>query len=800
MMLSMEWLSEFIDVSETDIKSYCDRMTATGSKVEGWETLGEDITNVKLVKITKIEKHPDADRLLVCQVDTGSGRLQIVTAATNVFEGAYVPAAIAPCDLPGGVKIKPTKMRGVPSDGMFCSIEELNLTLHDQPGAAEDGILILTDEEIAGHVLGDDIRDVLAMRDSVVEFEITPNRPDCLSVIGLARETGASYEKVPLYHTPKVKGSGGDISDYLTVSIEAPDLCPRYTARVVRNVKIAPSPMWLRRRLRACGVRPINNIVDITNYVMLEYGQPMHAFDYTCLDGAGIVVRRASEGEKFISLDNKDHTLCSDMLVIADRTKPVALAGIMGGANSEILDSTSTVVFESANFNGASVRITSKALGMRTESSGRFEKGLDAECTLPAVERACELVEMLGAGEVVDGITDVYPGKREQTVLPLEPARYNAFLGVDISREFMVKTLVSLGFGVEGDTIYVPSWRADVACMNDIAEEIIRIYGYNEIQSTAFTAGVRPGSFTPAGQYKNRLAGLLTNRGFDETCTFSFISPRFYDRIGLPADSPLRSSIVIRNPLGEDTSVMRTIILPSVLEALERNNNYHSEPAVALFETANVYSSAADGSVDEHIETALAFYGCGDFYSLKGAFEAIFADAGIKCVCYTAVRDNPTYHPGRCAKATVNRKDGETLLAVFGELHPEIAAEYGFDDTRVYAGTLKTDMVLDLASFWRLYTPLPKYPAVTRDFAFVCDDTIESAAICEAITKAAGKLVENVSLFDVYKGAQIPEGKVSLAYKVTLRAADRTLTDEEAEKASAKITKALDALGAQLRA
>ena len=793
MILSLKWLREFVD-PEVSVKEYCDRMTATGSKVEGWEELGDDIENVLVGRILKIEKHPDADKLQICSIDVGEAEpRQIVTGAQNVYEGMMVPVACAPALLPNDVKIKKGKLRGVESNGMLCSIAELGLTLNDMPGAPEDGILPITEECKPG----DDIREVLALRDTAVEFEITPNRPDCLSVIGLARETAASFEKKAAYHTPKSVEGTGDISEYIAVENNCAELCPRYAARVVKNVKIAPSPLWLRMRLRASGVRPINNIVDITNYVMLEYGQPMHAFDYSCIDGKKIVVRKAADGEAFKSLDDIDHTLRSDMLVIADEKKPVALAGIMGGANSEIKDDTATVVFESANFDGPSVRITGRALGMRTESSGRFEKGLDAENVLPALERACELVEMLGAGEVVGGCIDLYPGKKPQTVLKLDAKRINETLGVDLTEEYMADVLKSLDFTVICDRIIVPSWRSDVECMNDLAEEVLRIYGYDTIQPTLFKAQVKTGKFTPRQQYRHRMADLLCSLGMNEIVTFSFISPRWYDKIGLAADDKLRKSVVIRNPLGEDTSVMRTTLLPSLVDCLVRNGSTHGGKA-SLYEIAAVYRPTEDPNAlpDEHLEAVLGTVGSGDFYNLKGICEAVFADAGISGVKYVAESENPTYHPGRCAK--MYAADG-TELGILGELHPTVLEGWGLD-VPAYTAVLELEKILALANFDREYKQLPKYPASSRDFAFICDEDLESASVEEVLRKAGGKVVEAVTLFDVYRGAQIGEGKKSMAYTVTMRAADRTLTDEEADKAANAMLTALESeLGVTLR-
>ena len=793
MKLPLEWLSEFVDISDIDTKRYCDRMTDTGSKVEGYEVLGAEIENVVVGEILSVVAHPDSDHLVICMVNVGEDApRQIVTGASNVFAGALVPVAKAPAKLPGGVVIKAGKLRGVASDGMMCSIAELGLTLHDMPYAIEDGILILKEDCKAG----DDIRDVLKLSDTVVEYEITPNRPDCLSVIGLARETGASFDRAVKYHTPVVRGAGDDIANYLSVRVDVPDLCPRYTAKVVKNVRIAPSPLWMRARLRAAGVRPINNIVDITNYVMLEYGQPMHAFDYTCLSGNQIVVRAATDGEVFRSLDSIDHTLRAGMAVIADAEKPVALAGVMGGENSEICDTTKTVVFESANFMGSSVRITSRALGMRTESSGRFEKGLDTENTLPAVLRACELVELLDAGDVVDGTIDVYAKPWKQTVLPLEVERINRFLGVNLSEQFMVETLQKLDFAVANGKVAVPSWRADVESMNDIAEEVIRIYGYNEIVSTAFTAAVRPGVFTARQTAKNEVCDALCGMGGYEIHTFSFVSPKNADKIGFAADDVRRNAVVLTNPLGEDTSVMRTSLLPSMMDVLARNNNYHSED-VFLYEVAPVYLPRADKNElpNEPMRIAIGMYGGCDFYHLKGVVEGIFARLGVKGVTMTACTDNPTFHPGQTATVC----SGDVVLGVFGAVHPTIAANYGFDRP-VYLADLDLDAMRAVADNKKQYAPLPKYPTVTRDLALLCPEEMEVGTLIAAIRRAGGKLLVDVKVFDVYRGKQVAEGAKSVALSLALRASDRTLTVEEADALVAKVLRALDkTLGVTLR-
>lgn len=798
MNLSMNWLADFVSVKDIAIRDYTERLTYTGSKVEGYEVLGEDISNVVVARIVKMEKHPDSDHLWICQVDTGNGVTQIVTGAQNIFEGAVVPAALPVAHLPGGVTIKAGKLRGVESNGMLCSFGELNLTDHDCPGKEANGILIL-EEELFGDKLGMDIREALDLNDTVVEFEITSNRPDCLSMIGLARETAVSFDRPLTLHTPAVKGCGdGDnIANYLKVGIEAPDLCYRYAARVVKNVKIAPSPMWLRRRLRACGVRPINNIVDITNYVMLEYGQPMHAFDYTMLDGAAIRVRRAADGEAFKSLDDVDHVLDSSMLVIADTKKACALAGVMGGANSEIGDNTATVVFESACFKGTSVRVTAKKNKMRTESSSRYEKELDPENCMPALQRACELVELLGAGDVVDGVIDCYPTHKPEVRIPFEVDRINRFLGVQLTEAYMTDILEKLECRVEDGVIIPPSFRGDLLCMNDVAEEIIRMYGYNEIKSTYMNAETTQGGRTAKQAFEVSVERALYGMGLDQIQTFSFISPKFYDRIRMPADSPLRRSVVISNPLGEDTSVMRTTALPSMLDVLARNNNFSNEN-VSLFENATVYlpSDNADELPTEKKVVTLGMYGKTDFYAIKGVVENLTALARLSDVTYTACTEDPAFHPGRCAK--VLTADGKEL-GVFGQIHPTVAAGYGFT-APVFCAAIDFEALWNAADLTIDYKPLPKFPATTRDFAFVCSEETEVGAIEAAMKKSGGKLVESIALFDIYRGANIGEGNKSVAFRVTLRAADRTLTVEEADKVSKKLCKDLEfKLGLKLR-
>lgn len=802
MNLPRKWLADFTDVSDVNTKDYCDRMTDTGSKVEGFETVAGEIKGVVVGKILTVEKHPDADKLVVCSVDVGADApIQIVTAATNVFPGALVPVATDGSDLHGGIHIKKGKLRGVESQGMFCSIAELGLTLHDMPGAVEDGILIFNDTDVENVVPGAPVPEIIGMTDDVVEFEITPNRPDCLSVIGLARETAVSFDRPLNIPEPTVVPlcDGDKVENYLRVDINDSDLCYRYSAAAVKNVKIKPSPLWLRMRLRAAGVRPINNIVDITNYVMLEYGQPMHAFDYSCLDGSHIIVRRAEDGEEYKSLDDKEHILDSSMLVISDEKKAVALAGIMGGANSEITDNTATVIFESATFKGSNVRVTSRKLGMRTESSGRFEKGMDPENTMPALLRACNLVQLLGAGEVVDGIIDVYPDKKSSTVIPLEVDRINKFLGVNLSEEYMINTLRALDFGYENGNVIVPSFRADVECMNDLAEEVIRIYGYNKIQSTGFVAPMTQGGRNAKQQFICDVTDALCGMGIDEINTFSFISPKYYDKIRMADDDKRRTSVTISNPLGEDTSVMRTTALPSVLEALAYNYSQKNEN-VHLFEIATVYlPTEPDKLPVESARISTAFYapaskGAEAFYEMKGYVEALMRLAGIS-VKFVAESSDRAYHPGRCAKVM---KD-DVCLGIFGELHPECAENYGFGCT-VCAAELDFDAIFANKKTVYEYTSLPKFPAVERDFSFVCEEELNAGDIEDVMLRAGGKTVESVKLFDVYRGHQIGDGKKSVSFAVMLRAADRTMTDEEADKVVSKIMKKLgEAFGITLR-
>ena len=791
MDLSIRWLKDYVDIGDISMRDFSEAMSMSGSKVEGWTTEFEDVKNVVVGKILSVEPHPDSDHLVICQLDVGQQEpVQIVTGASNVHVGDMVPAALHKSQLPNGVKITKGKLRGVMSNGMMCSIAELNLTKGDFPYAAEDGIFLLQED----CQVGQDIASAIGCNDTCVEFEITPNRPDCLSVLGLAREAAVTFGKELKMHTPEVKGCGGDIHDYLSVEVRNPQLCPRYTARVVKNVKIGPSPRWMRERLRASGVRPIDNIVDITNYVMLEYGQPMHAFDIEYVKDHKIIVRNAVSGETIQTLDGVDRTLSEDMLVIADSEKASAVAGVMGGEYSGINENTHTVVFESACFKGSSVRITAKKLGMRTESSGRFEKGLDAQNCLPAVMRACELVEMLGAGEVVDGVIDVDNTNYQPTRIHLDADWTNRFLGTDIPKEQMVKILTDLQFQMEGDEIIVPSFRSDVEHKADIAEEIARFYGYNNIPTT-IAKGSPEGGYNEYQKFERIVNQNMLAQGMYEIMTYSFVSPKQYDKIRLPKDDPKRQSVVIRNPLGEDTSIMRTNAIPSMMDILSKNYN-NRNGAVSLYEIGNEYIPV-EGELlpDEVPNLVLGMYGDGkDFFTLKGVVENLLDTLAIREYDVDAKSDDPTFHPGRCA---VLSKDGEEF-GIIGEVHLLVCANYGIN-TRVYVGKLKLRKLFAMMDTQRSYVPMPKFPASTRDLALLCDDALPVMTMEKAIKAAAGKILEKIELFDVYKGSQIAEGKKSVAFNISMRASDRTLTDEEVNGAMSKILKALEELGAQIR-
>ena len=897
MNLSRKWLQEFVSVDAND-KEFAEAMTLSGSKVELTHDLGEEISNVVAGRIVSMVRHPNSDHMWICQLDVGQAEpVQIVTGAWNIHEGDLVPVALHKSTLPGGKKIEKGKLRGEVSNGMLCSLKELNLDERDFPYAVitpaallndykpldpnkpsipadikagdkvfgpvacaqvtecgtvgsgryqvtldvggsttqvesvcsnihagdlvayntkanaictledlhaqqaefphciPDGIFVLQEEGVKP---GDDIKSVIGADDHVVEFEITPNRPDCLSVIGLARETAATYNVPLTLHEPEVKGGGaGSLVELLDVETPASDLCPRYTARMVRNVKIAPSPKWMRERLRSMGVRPINNIVDITNYVMLEYGQPMHAFDYRYVTGGKIIVRRAEEGEELTTLDGQVRKLNANHLVIADEHRAVGLAGIMGGENSEIVDDTVDVVFESACFDGTCIRKGALALGMRTEASAKFEKGLDPLNTLPAVNRACELVELLGAGEVLDGTIDILNYVPQPRVLKLEPEKINGLLGTDIAESEMVSILKKLDFQVEGDQVTVPSWRGDVIGMADLAEEVARFHGYNNIPITLMRGQTTLGGFSVEEKLERQLGSLCRAMGFDEIITYSFISPTCYDKIRWDADDARRQSFKILNPLGEDTSIMRTTVLPSMLEILTQNYNYRNQN-VRLYEVGRIYlPGGEDGLAVENKVLSMGAYGSDmDFYALKGCVEAILKDLRAEDVHFEVPSvTNPSYHPGRVADVYA----GAQRIGVLGQVHPLVAQNYGVD-AQFYCAELELNALMAAKGADPEYVPLPKFPNLTRDIAVVCDEVVTVGALEACIRKGAKGLLKECKLFDIYRGKGVEEGKKSVAFNLVLRADDRSLTSEEADEDVKSILAALEKeLGAALR-
>ena len=793
MNLPMSWLNDYMDIDVTP-KEYSDRLTMTGSKVEGWENMGESVQNVVAGKVLTCEDHPDSDHLHVCTVDAGTGEiLQIVCGAPNVKAGIIVPVALVGAVLPDG-KIKKGKLRGVESYGMLCSHDELGITEDMLGYEPEYGILILPDDT----KIGTDIKDIFGMNETVVEFEITSNRPDCFSIIGLARETAASFNKKFTIPEVKFNENSENIADTISVDVQDKDKCKRYCARMVKNVKIGPSPSWMQERLRACGVRPINNIVDITNYVLLEYGQPMHAFDLRDLQDNKIIVRRANDGEVIKTLDEQDRTLTSNDLVIADGGRAVAIAGVMGGFNSEVKDDTTTVIFESATFDGASVRLTAQRVGLRTESSSRYEKGLDYNSTVPAVERACQLVEELGCGENVGGMIDVMGNVTDMQPLAFRPDKINAFLGTDISTEDMVKYFDALEIKVDLDkmTVTPPSFRPDLEGEADIAEEVARFYGYDKIPVTLLSGEATCGMKTERQQVQDRVNELLTAQGMYEIYTYTFTSPSIFDKLNIPKDSEMRNVVKITNPLGEDTSVMRTTTIASMMDILSRNYNYRN-PSAKLFEIGKIFIPTTDGELpNEPVKITMGMYGDNvDFYDIKGICETMFAQLNVKNVKYEAVTDNPTFHPGRCAKISAGNK----VIGIIGEIHPAVSRKYGIE-TPVYIAELDFENVFLNIKTDIKFKELPKYPAVTRDIAMLVDKTVPVADIENVIKKASGKMLESLQLFDVYEGKQIPEGKKSVAYSAIYRSADRSLTGDEVQKVFDKVVKNLEnQIGAQLR-
>lgn len=797
MNLSMKWLSDYVTL-DTTVKDFCAAMTMSGSKVEVATEEGSEIKNVVVGKLLSVVPHENSDHLVVCQVDVGQEQpIQIVTGAPNVKAGDIVPVALCGAELPNGVKIKKGKLRGVESNGMLCSLGELGLTVHDFPYAIADGIFLIQED----CQIGQDIHEAIGLNDTSVEFEITSNRPDCLSVTGLAREAAATYH-VPLnLKKPTFQGIDGNIQDALQVEIQNKEKCPRYAAGIVKNVKIAPSPRWMRERLRASGVRPINNLVDITNYVMLEYGQPMHAFDLRYVKDGKIVVRNAAEGETITTLDGVTRTLSPEMLVIADAEKPIAVAGVMGGEYSGIMEDTNTVVFESAYFEPVQVRRTAKKLGMRTDASARYEKGLDPEGCLRTLERAFELVELLGAGEPVRTYIDLNYNEKQRNRIPFDPEWINKFLGTDISREEMCDTMKMLEIEVDGDTCISPSFRIDLERPADLAEEVARIYGYNNIPSTVIK-GVANASLTPKQKFRRTLENATVAVGCYGILTYSFISPKYFDKIALSADSSLRKTVVISNPLGEDTSVMRTTTLPSMLETLSLNYK-NRNAAVALYEIGKEYlPTAPDKLPEEPDRLTIGMYGDdADFFTLKGMVETILETAGLHDCTYKACgTDSPfgetcALHPGRSAVIYA----GETPIGYLGEVHPTVQKNYDIG-TRTYVAKLLIDEMQPLAQTEITYQPLPKFPAITRDLSLVCADKVPVGDLQAAMKNAVGNILEQITLFDVYKGEQIAAGMKSVSFSIRMRSHEGTLTDEQADAAMKRVLKALKEHGATLRA
>jgi phenylalanyl-tRNA synthetase beta chain len=783
MKVSVEWLNEYTPI-KVESKQLCDGLTMSGSKVEGCVRLGEEISNVITARITAIERHPDADKLVICRADAGDRVLQIVTGATNLSVGCIVPVACHGATLPGGNMIKTGKLRGQLSEGMLCSAAELGLTPADFPGADADGIFLLPDDM----PVGQDIVQVLQLNDTVIDFEITSNRVDCFSVEGLARETAVTFDQPFKPVVPEViAASPEQASSLASISIEAPDLCYRYCGRVVRQVKVGPSPAWLRRRLRCAGMRPINNIVDITNYVMLELGQPMHAFDLEQLAGREIRVRRANDREIMRTLDSIDRHLDSSMLVIADRDRAVALAGVMGAENSEITAGTTTILFESAVFNPKAVRQTARKVGLRTESSSRFEKGLDVYNAGRAIDRACQLVEMLAAGVVCPGTIDVWPEKPQPVTVPFNPASINAFLGTMIPAGWMIETLGKLGIPVKsGDEAYraeIPSFRPDLACEADLSEEIARIYGYNRIQPSLLSGKETTlGGRSPTQKTIEKIKDLLISQGFFEACTYSFESPRQLEKLCLPPGHPLRQTVQIQNPLGEDYSVMRTSMLPSLLQVAATNWS-RSVDSARVFEIAYVYRPKALplAELPEEIRHLTAFaYEAEqnekgrDFFVMKGIAVELFLHLGLDGIKYQAIQDCPWLHPGQSAAILL---DGQ-LIGQIGVIHPDVADHFAAAPQTVILD-LELASLIDRATEVRQYKPLPRFPAVTRDLALLVGTDVPADQLAQVISQAAGAHLEQIKLFDVYQGPQVPAGMKSIAFNLVFRSAERTLSDDD---------------------
>ena len=805
MNTSLAWLKAYVPDLDVEAQEFADAMTLSGSKVEGYEKKDEDLEKIVIGQILKIEKHPDADKLIICQVDVGAGTpLQIVTGAPNVKEGDKVPVVLDGGKVagghdgkmtPGGIRIKKGKLRGVESNGMLCSIEELGSTRDMYPEAPESGIYIFGEDA----VVGENAVKALGLDDVVVEYEITSNRVDCFSVVGLAREAAATFRKdfFPPVITPT--GNSENVNDYIKVTVKDTDLCPRYCARVVKNIRIAPSPVWMQRRLAAHGIRPINNIVDITNYVMEEFGQPMHAYDLDTIAGHEIIVRRGEDGEKFVTLDGQERQVDSSVLMICDADKAVGIAGIMGGENSMITDHVQTMLFEAACFDGTNIRLSSKKVGLRTDASGKFEKGLDPNTALDAINRACQLVEELGAGEVVGGVVDVYSRVRTGNRVPFDPEYVNRLLGTDIDRETMIGYFkkIDLGFDEMTSEVIVPSWRQDLHRPADLAEEVARFYGYDNIPTTLPSGEATTGKLS----FKMRIEAIARDIaefcGFSQGMTYSFESPKVFDRLRIPEDCSLRNVVTISNPLGEDFSIMRTTSLNGMLTSLATNYNRRNKN-VRLYELGNIYlpkQLPLTELPEERMQFTLGMYGDGDFYTMKGVVEEFLDKIGMnKKETYDPNAQKPFLHPGRQANIVYDK----TVIGFLGELHPEVADTYGIGE-RAYIDVLDMPAILPFASFDRKYEGIARFPAVTRDISMVVPKEILAGDIEAVIEQRGGKNLESYQLFDVYEGSQIKAGYKSLAYSIVFRSKEKTLEEAEISGAMKKILKALESMGIELR-
>lgn len=806
MNTSLNWIKAMVPGLEVTDQEFRDAMTLSGTKVENFTAFDKNLDKIVVGQIESVEKHPDADKLVICQVNVGSETVQIVTGAPNIpvgSSGQKVPVVLDGGRVAGGhdggalpedgIKIKKGKLRGVESFGMMCAIEELGSSREFYPDAPENGIYILGDDA----QVGEDAVHYLGLDDTVFEYEITNNRVDCYSIIGIAREAAATFRKP---FTPPVvteTGNAEDINDYVKVDVEATDLCSRYTARLVKNIKLAPSPKWMQRRLASAGIRPINNIVDITNYVMEEYGQPMHAYDYDTLAGGKIVVRRAKDGEKFITLDGQERTLDSDMLMICDGEKAVGLAGIMGGENSKITDDVKTMLFEAATFDGTNIRKATKRLGLRTDASGKFEKGLDPENALAAMNRACQLIEELGAGEIVGGVVDVYPNKKERVRVPFEPERINALLGTNVSVEEMLGyfKMLELDYDEAKQELIIPTFRQDLLRTADIAEEVARFFGYANIPTTLPHGASTMGKISFKQRVEDVAGEIAQFCGFSQAMTYSFESPKVFDKLKLAADAEERKTVVISNPLGEDFSIMRTLPLNGMLNSLATNYNRRNKD-VKLYELAKVYVPVEGEDLpDERVQFTLGFYGDGDFFTMKGVVEEFLEKIGMSARPeYNPEAAKTFLHPGR--QAEILYKD--TVIGYLGEVHPDVADTYGLGE-RTYIAVLDLPEILPFASFDRKYEGIAKFPAVTRDISMVMPKTVLVGEVEKIIEKRGGKLLEKYNLFDIYEGAQIKEGFKSVAYTISFRAKDRTLEDKDIQPIMEKILGDLSGMGIELR-